>query len=127
MKLKVIVVDDNVTFLQKLVSLLGAEFEVLAAFENSQSVLEFVRHYHPDVVVVDLQMTPVNGIELTKELRTLSANSSVVICSVENDRDIVEAARQAGALGYVFKRRMMRDLITAVKAAARGESFISAR
>ena len=127
MKLRVIVVDDNVTFLSQLVSLLSAEFEVLAAFENSQSVLEFVRHYHPDVVVVDLQMAPVNGIELTKELRRLSANSCVVICSVENDRDVVEAARQAGALGYVFKRRMMRDLITAVKAAARGESFISAK
>ena len=127
MKLRVVVADDNAAFLQRLVSLLGTEFEVLAAFENSQSVLEFVRSCHPDVVVLDLEMAPVSGIALTKELRKLGPNSGVVICSVESDPDIVEAARQAGALGYVFKRRMVRDLIAAVRAVAGGESFVSSR
>lgn len=120
-----VVADDNATFLRELVSLLSKEFEVVAALENSESVLECVQSWQPDVIVLDLEMSPVNGIEVTRQLRRLSATPGVVICSVENDPDIVEAAQQAGALGYVFKRRMVRDLIAAVKAVARGERFVS--
>ena len=127
MKLRVVVADDNAAFLRQLVSLLSAEFEVLAAFENGQSLLEFVRRSQPDVIVLDLEMGPRSGIELTRELGKSDAHPPVVICSVESDPDIVQAAQQAGALGYVFKRRMVRDLIAAVRAVARGESFVSLR
>jgi DNA-binding NarL/FixJ family response regulator len=66
-----------------------------------------------------------NGLETTKELRKMPSPPAVVICSVETDPEIVEAARNAGAIGYVFKKNMVRDLVEAVKAAARGEPFAS--
>jgi len=79
----------------------------------------------PNIIVLDLEMPILNGIEVTRELRKLGPNPAVVICSVESDQEMIEAAQQAGALGYVFKMHMDRDLVKAVKAAARGETFTS--
>src|SRR5258708_35256200 len=66
-----------------------------------------------------------NGIEVAKELTKSPSSPAVVICSIENDTEIVEAARQAGALGYVFKARVAEDLILAVETVAGGQSFVS--
>jgi DNA-binding NarL/FixJ family response regulator len=125
MRLKIVVVDDHPVVLSHLVSLLETEFEVVATAENGLLALECIRRHAPDVVVVDLAMPMLNGVELTKELKKMPSHPAVVICSVENDPNIVEVARQAGALGYVFKVRMIRDLIKAVKLAAQGEPFVS--
>jgi len=125
MRLKIVVVDDNPAFLSQVVSLLETEFDVVATAENGLLALESIRRYTPDVVVADLGMPVINGVELTRELKRVASRPVVVICSVENDQEIVEAARQAGALGYVFKSHMTRDLIKAVKLAAQGKSFIS--
>jgi DNA-binding NarL/FixJ family response regulator len=125
MKLKVVVADDSPAILRRLVSLLGTEFDVVSTAENGQLALESAERYQPDVVVLDLAMPFLNGIEVTRELRKQESDPAVVICSVESDPEIIEAAQQAGALGYVFKWRMTRDLIMAVKSAARGEPFVS--
>jgi len=125
MKLKIVVADDNAAVLRQLVSLLATVFDVVATAANGKLALECIRSYQPDVVVVDLQMPVLNGIAITTELRKLGPIPAVVICSVETDPEIIEAARQAGTLGYVFKTHVTRDLIVAVKAAARGETFIS--
>lgn len=125
MKLRIVVADDNTAFLARLVSVLATEFEVVAASRDGKSALESIRLWQPNVVVLDLEMPGINGIEVAKELIKSPSSPAVVICSVENDPEIVEAARQAGALGYVFKARMAEDLIVAVKSAARGQSFLS--
>ena len=125
MKLKVVVVDDNPAVLRRLVSLLEAEFDVVSTAENGQQALACTRHYQPQIVVLDLGLPDVNGLRVTRELRKLGPDPAVVICSVERDPEIIEAAQQAGAMGYVFKFRMHQDLISAVKSAARGESFVS--
>lgn len=120
-----VVADDSPLALHQLVFLLGAEFEVVGTAENGQLALEVIRDTRPDVVVLDLEMPILNGIEVTRELRNAGPSPVVVICSVETDPEIVEAALQAGALGYVFKMSMNHDLVRAVKLAARGESFVS--
>ena len=125
MKLRIVVADDNTAFLAKLVSVLATEFEVVATSRDGKSALECIRLWQPNVVVLDLEMPGINGIEVAKELITSPSSPAVVICSVENDPEVVEAARQAGALGYVFKARMAEDLIAAVKSVSRGQSFVS--
>ena len=122
---KVVVADDNPAFLRQLVSLLEAEFDVVSTAENGQLALACVRCYDPDILVLDLEMPVLNGIEVTRELKKLGPNPAVVICSVESDLEVVEAAQRAGAIGYVFKARMAEDLLIAVKSAARGEPFVS--
>jgi DNA-binding NarL/FixJ family response regulator len=119
------VVDDSTSFLDKFISVLGVEFDVVATALDGKSGLESIRSLRPDVVVLDLQMPVLNGIEVTKELTKHRPCPAIVICSVENDPEVVEAARQAGALGYVFKARIARDLVAAVKSVARGQSFVS--
>lgn len=118
------VADDNPAILRELVSLLRMEFNVVCVAQNGQSALECVRNYRPDVVVLDLQM-PFSGLDVTRELRKVGASPAVVICSTENDPEIIEEVHQSGALGYVFKPQALQDLSVAVKAAASGESFTS--
>ena len=125
MKLRIVVADDNAAFLARLVSVLATEFDVVATATDGRSALEHIRLWRPSVAVLDLEMPGLNGIEVTKELTKDPSRPAVVICSVENDPEIVEAARQAGALGYVFKVRVAEDLIVAVKSAAAGQSFVS--
>ena len=125
MKLSIVVADDNKAFLAKILSVVASEFEVVATAGDGRSALECIRLWRPNVAVLDLEMPGLNGIEVTRELTKDPSSPAVVICSVENDPEIVEAARQAGALGYVFKVRVAEDLIVAVKSAADGQSFVS--
>jgi two-component system, NarL family, nitrate/nitrite response regulator NarL len=111
--------------LRQLVIMLGVEFDVVATAENGLSALNLVRQHKPDVAVLDLRMPNLDGNEVARQIRDSGLISATVICSVETDPGIVQAAQQAGALGYVFKINMARDLIPAVKAAARGETFVS--
>ena len=122
MKLRVIVADDNSRMLEKIVSLLRTEFDVITATDGD-SARESIHRNKPDVAVLDVVMPHINGIELAKELCMNGHSTQVVICSVENDQETIEAARGAGALGYVFKPRMARDLVSAVKSAAAGHPF----
>jgi DNA-binding NarL/FixJ family response regulator len=92
------------SLLAQLVSLLETEFDVAAAAENGKSALECLRRYAPDVVVLDLHMPVLNGIEVTLEARKLAPSPAIVICSVEGDPDIIEAAKKAGALGLARSR-----------------------
>lgn len=122
-KPRIIVADDSAAFCQKLTSLLEAEFEVVGTASDGKSALDLIRTTKPDLVVLDLGMPVLNGLEVTKELTKHSP--SVVICSVETDPDIVDAARRAGALGYVCKMRAEKDLVLAVKTVLQGRSFTS--
>jgi DNA-binding NarL/FixJ family response regulator len=125
MKLRIIVADDNPKMLDQVVLLLRTEFDVVATALNGACARECIKRYSPDLAVLDVVMPGVNGIELTKELSRNGHSTRVVICSVENDLETIEAARNAGALGYVFKPRMARDLVAAVKAVAAGSPFTS--
>ena len=125
MKLRIVVADDNAAFLAKLVSVLATEFDVVDTAADGRSALECIRLCQPNVVVLDLEMPGLNGIEVTRELAKSPSSPAVVICSVETGLEFVEAARQAGALGYVFKARLADDLVVAVKSAADAQSFVS--
>jgi two-component system response regulator DegU len=124
-RIRIIVADDYPPFLQELVSLLEVEFDVVATAADGKSALDLISRYEPDLVVLDLQMPELDGMEVTRELARHSPSTPVVICSVETDPEVVEAARQAGAVAYVFKMRVQKDLILAVKSAVQGRPFVS--
>jgi DNA-binding NarL/FixJ family response regulator len=121
---RIVVADDNCAFLEKLTSLLADDFEIMATASDGKSALELVRRCKPDLVVLDLGMPGLNGIEVTREIMTSAlTDPPVVICSIETDSEVVESARQAGARGYVCKLRMHTDLILAIKSALKGKPF----
>jgi two-component system nitrate/nitrite response regulator NarL len=125
MKLRIVAADNNPIVLEKLVSILKIEFDVVKIAIDGKSSLDIILNYRPDVAVLDLEMPGLNGLEIARELMKINPRPAIVICSVEHDLDVVDAALKAGALGYVFKARAARDLNTAVKSAARGQSFVS--
>jgi DNA-binding NarL/FixJ family response regulator len=120
---RLLVADDHPAFLKKLVSLLTTKFDVVATAADGNSALDLIRRYVPDLAVLDLDMPGLNGIEVTLELAKSSKDPPVLICSVTTDPDVVEAARQAGALAYVFKTRIEQDLILAVKSVLQRKPF----
>ena len=126
MKLRILVADDNRKALHALVTALSLEFDVIATATDGRSALEEIRRLQPSVAVLDLNMPELNGIEVTREVVRQCLSCAVIICSVENAPELIEAALAAGALGYVFKTRLNHDLSIAVKHAADGKSFISA-
>ena len=102
-KPRIVLADDNPTALRQIVALLAAEFDVVAAAENGQVALDYIRQHRPDVVVLDLRMPLLNGMEVMRELKKIAPGAAVVICSGETDPEIIEGCQQAGALGYVVK------------------------
>jgi DNA-binding NarL/FixJ family response regulator len=124
-RLRIIVADDNPAFLRELVSLLEVEFDVVATAGDGKSALDCIRRYKPHVVVLDFHMPALNGLEVIEELMKNPPGLPVVICSVETDPELVEAARQTGAVAYIFKTRIEDDLIPAVKSAVQGKFFVS--
>ena len=124
-KLRLVVADDFPPFLQKLVSFLKAEFDIVATAECGRSALEAIRRHRPEVAVLDLNMPGLSGIRVIEELANSSKRTPVVICSVETDADVIEAAREAGAVAYVIKSRLEKDLIPALNLAIQSQVFVS--
>ena len=125
MKLQIVVADDNSSMLGALVSALSGEFDVIATASDGRSALDSIQRLRPGVAVLDLNMPGLNGIEITREIARLHLESSVVICSIEDDPELIAAAQRAGALGYVIKSRVNGDLLMAVKWASSGQPFVS--
>lgn len=125
MKSQIVVADDNTRMLLALVSALSSEFEVIATATDGRSALNYIERLQPAVAVLDLNMPELSGIEITREIVRQCLPSKVVICSVENDPELIATVLEAGALAYVLKPKMNRDLTMAVKCAACGQSFIS--
>ena len=125
MKLRILIADDNAQFMRKMASVLESEFDIVSTVADGQAAVESARSCQPDVLVLDLEMPALNGIDVTRNLTNPRTGPRAIICSVETDPEIVEAALSAGALGYVFKSRIEIDLVLAVKAVVRGQCFVS--
>ena len=119
-KLRIVLADDNPKWLQLLVSIVEAKFKVVGTAANGYAALRSIFHLKPDVAVLDLQMPGRNGLEVTRELMNNVQKPAVVICSMHRGEEIVEAAREAGALGYVFKHDCAQHLLAALEAAGEG-------
>lgn len=106
-------------------SLLEAEFEVLKAFATGNAMLDEVAALNPDIVVMDITMPEMTGIEAAARLPLAGSNPKIVFLSVHEDEDYVHSALAAGAQGYVVKRRLATDLVPALCEALEGRRFVS--
>src|SRR5437764_5201130 len=114
--MRIVVADDNPKWLEMLVSIVKDKCEVVATAADGKSALQAIYYHKPDVVVLDLGMPGLSGIDITRKVTNKCRKPAVVICSAETAPEIVETARQAGAAGYVFKHCCARDLLPAVEA-----------
>jgi two-component system response regulator DegU len=123
--IRVLIVDDSVLARRMLRSVLelGSNVEVCGEAEDGKSAIGKTEILDPDVVVLDISMPILNGLAATRRIRQFSPKTAVLLVSVDCNRQIVEAARDAGAQGYVNKEEAAQKLVTALQAVLDGREF----
>jgi DNA-binding NarL/FixJ family response regulator len=105
--------------------LLEPAFEIIASVSNGRSLIDKALQLEPDVIVTDISMPILNGIEAALQLKNLGCASRIVFLSVHSSSDFVRACLSVGALGYVVKPRMATDLDHAIRETLAGRVFVS--
>ena len=117
--------DDNSVVLDRVGVLLSPSFEVVGAVTNGQELFYAGMSLAPDVIVADITMPILGGIEAAQQLREAGSRARFVFLTIHNECEFVDACVAQGAFGYVVKAHMKTDLIPAIKAALLGRTFIS--
>jgi DNA-binding NarL/FixJ family response regulator len=125
-RIRILLADDHPGFPQLVQSMLGPAFEIIASVSNGQSLFDAAMKLSPDVVVTDISMPILNGIEAAAQLRKSGCASKIVFLSVHSDPDFMQACLSIGAVGYVVKPRMATELVHAIREALAGRVFVSA-
>jgi DNA-binding NarL/FixJ family response regulator len=126
--LRVVLADDHPVYREGLATLLREQgIDVVADVPNGDAAIQAVVEMAPDVVVMDLNMPGISGLEATRRLSELAPASRVLVLSVSAQEADVTDAILAGAIGYVLKDGPMEQIVAAIRAAAAGQSVISPR
>jgi len=127
-KLRILLADDHTVMRSGLRALLERQdnFEIVGEAENGRDAVSLSAHLQPNVVIMDVGMPLLNGIEATKALLKQSPSTGVVILSMHSDEAYVMRSLQAGARAYLLKDSAAADLLSAIDAVSRGKSFFSA-
>jgi DNA-binding NarL/FixJ family response regulator len=128
MKARILLADDHQIMREGLKALLEKypSIEVIAEAENGIETLEIARQEKPDVVIMDIAMPDINGIEVTRRLKSEQVDIKVVALSMHSDRRFVTEILKAGASAYVLKQSAFEDLVKAIKAVMLNRKFLSA-
>lgn len=111
--------------LAQAINRLTGTFEIVGSVSNGLDLLEAAARLKPDVVVLDITMPDMDGIEVARQLRRVGCQAKLVFLTVHQDADYVHAAVQAGGIAYVIKSRLASDLVPAIHEALAGRSFVS--
>jgi len=122
---RLLVVDDQDEMRWSVANLLSETFRVVGMAEGGKEAIDLADLLCPDVVVLDICMPGLNGIEAAERLRESHYPSKVVFLSMHDDPEFVEAAFATGALGYVLKSSLATDLVSAIWQAVEGRPFVS--
>ena len=124
-RVRVLLVDDNEAMLSRASAVLAKECDVVGAAKDGPAALHAAETLHPDVVVLDISMPGMSGLDVACHLRKIGCRPAVVFLTVHNEEEFVLAAERAGGLGFVVKSRLGFDLLRAVKRANAGSPFVS--
>jgi DNA-binding NarL/FixJ family response regulator len=125
-KIRVLLADDNETILARVRTVLGQEFDVVGGVNNGRDAIAEVRRLDPDVLLMDVCMPILNGLQAASHLRS-NLRTKIVFLSVHGDQDFVDAAFAVGACGYVAKSEVTTDLVPAILEVLQGHKFVSKR
>jgi DNA-binding NarL/FixJ family response regulator len=122
---KIIVADDHDAMLDTVLSLLRPDFDLVATVNNGRDLIREAHRLQPDVIVLDITMPVLNGIDAAHKIHEAGLTTRLVFLTVHEQSSFVNACFDEGALGYVTKSRLRTDLIPAIRDAISGHHFIS--
>ncbi len=124
-KTRVVLADDHQSMIAKVRETLGEEFEIIGTAENGDRAIDLVQMLDADVLVIDISMPGLNGLQAAKRLQEANCRTKIVFLTIHEDPDFVSAAFAAGASAYVIKSRINTDLVPAIHEAVSGNTFVS--
>jgi DNA-binding NarL/FixJ family response regulator len=124
-KKRVLLADDNDGVLDSIRGILELEFDVIGTVPDGEALISAAEKLKPDVMVVDVSMPVMSGIEAARRLKNLHPEGKIVFLSIHQEPAIVREALSTGAAGYVVKTSADEDLIEAIREALQGRSYIS--
>ena len=123
---RILVVDDYEPFRRFVCSTLEKrpEWQIVGEASDGLEAVQKAEKQQPDLIVLDLGLPTLNGIEVARQIRKLSPESKIVVLTQESSADVVQEVRSAGVLGYVLKAHAGSELLVAVDAVLQGREFI---
>jgi DNA-binding NarL/FixJ family response regulator len=122
---RVVVADDHSPVLTTVAALLRDSFDIVDMVSDGRAALEATLNLQPDLLVLDISMPAMSGIDVAHELQKRGSKTKIVFLTVHEDADILRACQAAGGLGYVSKVFMDTDLVPAMNYALAGQMFTS--
>ena len=124
---QILVVDDSLPWQRFVRSHLGAapELKVITTAADGSEGVQKANEVQPDVVLMDVSLPEMNGIDATRQIRKVSPGSKILFLTMMDDITVIQAAFEVGGSGYVFKWDAGRDLIPGIRAILLGQRFVS--
>src|SRR5262245_18102118 len=124
-KTSVLLADDHVMLMDGLVHLVQQDFEIVGLARDGRAMVEMAKQSRPDVIVTDISMPHLNGIDAARILRKEAISAKLLFLTMHADLPLVEEAFRAGASGYILKLCAAEEFIKAIKCLAKGATYIN--
>jgi DNA-binding NarL/FixJ family response regulator len=124
---RILLADDHLAMLEAEIALLSPHFDVVGTAADGAALVSKAHSLSPDVVVTDISMPVLNGIDAVHKLRESGSRAKFVFLTIHSDNEFVDRCMGAGAFGYVQKRYMKHQLVPAIQAALAGQFYVSQR
>jgi DNA-binding NarL/FixJ family response regulator len=124
-RIRLLLADDHVMFAQGIDSLLRNEFDLLDTVLNGEQLIEATLRLNPDVILVDISMPVLNGLDAVRKIKASGSEVKVIFLTMHNDASLLAEAFRCGASGYVSKHAAGEELSTAIREVAHGGNYIS--
>jgi len=126
-KVRILLADDHVLVADALKSLLEPTYEVVGVVADGRTLVEAAEKLRPDLIVVDVGMPQLNGLDATRQIKRLLPTIKVMIVTMNEDSTLVAEAFRAGASGYMLKHSASQELLQAIQEVVKGSSYLSPR
>jgi DNA-binding NarL/FixJ family response regulator len=125
-KKKVLIADDHALVREGISAFLklSDDFEVIAEASDGIEAIEKTAKYHPDIIIMDINMPKLGGLEATIEIKKMQPDAKVLVLTQYEDKEYISRFLKAGVSGYLLKKAVGSDLITGLKAISRGELYL---
>jgi len=122
---RIVIADDHTLIAEAFNKLLEKDFEVVATVHDGRSLMQAARKLHPDVILVDIGMPLLNGLEAAQRIKRTLPDVKIIYVTINHDADLVREAFRGGASGYLPKTAAASELVSAIYKALNGESYVS--